>query len=79
MNGWKWECMNGDRHEERRVTHWTNRPIKQRTDLTPSRCATTHMKSQNREFCGTVHNNIVGYFVLIKMSFKCQRFQVKSL
>ena len=28
MNGLKREGMNGDRHEETRLTHWTNRPIK---------------------------------------------------
>ena len=35
MNGLKREGMNGDRHEETRLTHWTNRPIKRRTELTP--------------------------------------------
>ena len=38
MIGLKWEGMYGDRHEERRLsrlTHWTNRPIKRRTELTP--------------------------------------------
>ena len=32
MNGLKWEVMNG--HEERRLTHWTNRLIKRRTPFT---------------------------------------------